>query len=508
MFESLRYSLKNNRRGVMKYAAAWLIFGAIILVFAFWGLTPDDRMFSQGGPVATVNDVAISQAQFFDMVDRLQRDPQFQQFENFGDMGRQLLQSQALNQLIQGEILSQAAQKERIWTSDTEVRDVITSIPAFQEEGRFKREYYMNYLNAVRKIPSEFEEEVRRDQAFSRTTRMFRAAMVPLKMESEKLKALREIKANLEFISIPTESLVIPESISQADIKAFLAQEGAEAKVKGYYESHKESFSSPEQVKVRHILIRTNPNDPVSDQAALKKIEDLAKRANSKNFAQLAKEHSEDPGSKDNGGLIDFFSRGRMVPEFEEAAFSLAPNEISKPIKTSFGYHLILLLEKKAAKESTLDDVREEIAATLIARERSQEEIAKLQEALKNGDAGAVQSFVTKHKLKWQETGPFSIDSEIVPKIGANDDVIRIAFQLTNEKPLPASLVREGTRSILVRYKSVPAAKKKDTGSEERRDEFLADQRGSDALRSWLMDLSKSARISTNPAFANRFFEE
>src|SRR5690606_11791015 len=117
------------------------------------------------------------------------------------------------------------------------------------------------------------------------------------------------------------------------------------------------------------------------------------------------------------------------------------------------------------------------------------------------------QSFVTKHKLKWQETGPFSIDSEVVPKIGANDEVIRIAFQLNSEKPLPASLVREGARSILVRYKSVPAEKKKEADSDEA-SEFLADQRGSDALRSWLMDLRKSARISTNPAFANQLFAD
>lgn len=508
MFESLKYSLKHNRKGAMKSVTAWLIFGAIILVFALWGLTPNDRLFGQGGAVATVNDTAISQAQFFDMVDRLQRDPRFQQFEGLGDMGRQFLQSQALNQLVQGELVAQAAQKERIWTSDSEVRDIITSIPAFQEEGRFKREFYMNYLSSVRKTPAEFEEEVRRDQSFSRTVRMFGSAMAPMKIENQKVKALRELKANLDFISISTESLVIPEKIPQADVKTFLAQEGADAKIKGYYESHKESFSTPEQVKVRHILVRTMPNDSASEQAALKKIEDLAKRANAKNFAQLAKEHSEDPGSKDNGGLIDFFSRGRMVPEFEEAAFSLAPNEISKPIKTSYGYHLIQVLEKKAAKESILEDVREEIAATLIARERSQEEIAKLQEALKNGDLNAVQSFVSKHKLKWQETGPFSINSEMVPKIGANDEVIRLAFQLTSEKPLPTSLVREGARSILIRYKSVPVEKKKDPNAEIEAEMFLAEQRGEDSIRAWLTDLRKSARISTNPAFAGGMFGE
>ncbi len=507
MFESLRYNLKHNRKGVVRYASAWLIFGAIILVFALWGLTPNDRLFGQGGAVATVNDAAISQAQYFDMVDRLQRDPRFQQFEGLGEMGRRLLQSQAINQLVQGELVAQAASKERIWTSDAEVREVITSIPAFHEEGRFRREYYMNYLSSVRKTPAEFEDEIRREQAYARTIRMFRSALIPFHVEGEKLKALKDIKANLDFISISTESLVIPESISKADIKAFLAQAGSEEKVKDYYESNRDVFSSPEQVKVRHILIRTNPSDPASEQAALTKIEDLAKRANAKNFAQLAKEHSEDPGSKENGGLIDFFPRGRMVPEFEEVAFSLTANEISKPVKTAYGYHLIQLLEKKAAKESALDEVREEIAATLIARERSQEELSKLQDALRSGDAGAVQSFVAKHKLKWQETGPFSIDAETVPKIGSNDEVARIAFQLKKEKPLPANLVREGARAYLVRYKEVPTGKKNEV-PDAAMDLLLADQRGDDAVRSWFMDLRKSARIAINPAFSGGLFDE
>lgn len=503
MFESLKYNLKHNRRSVMKNATAWLIFGAIILVFVFWGLTPSSQSISQGGAVATVNDTAISQAQFFETMERMERDPRFQQFQGLGaDVGRQLLQSQAIGQLIEMELIRQATDKEHIWTSDAEVRDVITGISAFHEEGRFKREYYMNYLASVRKMPAEFEEEIRRDQSLSRAVRIFSAGLSPLGIEKEKMKSLRKIRANLEFVSIPTETLVIPETIPQADIKSFLVQPEAEAKVAGYYESHRQEFATPEQVKVRHILIRINPEDPESEKKALAKIEDLAKKADARNFAQLAKQHSEDPGSKTNGGLIDFFARGRMVPEFENAAFSMAKaNEISRPVKTDYGYHLIQFLEKRAAKSPTLDDLREEIASILLSKERSQSELSALQEALKNGDRSGIQNFVRRHKLKWEETGAFSIDADSVPKIGANDEVVRLAFQLTSEQPLPSALVREGARALLVQYKAAPQEKKADDSVELA--DMMLERRGEEALRGWVDQLRSSARISTNPAFAS-----
>lgn len=128
---------------------------------------------------------------------------------------------------------------------------------------------------------------------------------------------------------------------------------------KKYYDEHPASFEQPERVRAAHILLMTT--DPATraelsdDKKAEKKkeLEGILKRArDGEDFAKLAKEYSEDPGSKDNGGEYTF-ARGRMVPEFEAAAFSLNTNQISDIITTAYGYHIIKLLEKFPAKKES-----------------------------------------------------------------------------------------------------------------------------------------------------------
>jgi peptidyl-prolyl cis-trans isomerase D len=511
MFESLRYNLKHNRKSVVKSATAWFLFGAIIVVMAFLGMTPQQPGVGQGGVAARVNSASISLAQFADVVERMRRDPRYEQLQALGgDAGRQYLNQQALTQLVEMELISQASEEQQLWTSDAEVRDVIVAIPQFQENGRFKRELYMNYLRSVRKSPGEFEAEIRKDQSLRRAFRMFSASVRPLPMEAAKVKALSEMKANLEFIAIPTETLVMPESISEADIKSFLASADSQAKVKDHFQTRKAEFASPEKVKARHILIRAEAGDAAAQEKARVKIEEIAKRAQKEDFAKLASELSEDPGSKANGGLLDFFARGRMVPEFEEVAFSLAPNQISQPVKTQFGFHLIQALEKKPAVESVLEDVQDEIAAAMIAKERSQAAISKLQNDLKAGNDAGAREFIAQNRLKWQETGPFSIETENIPKLGPSDEAHRIAFSLSSQDPMARTLVKQGSTAYLLRHKPVAsgaASKKEDealANGMQGMQEMMAGRRSEDVVRQWVDGLRKDAKIVTNPQVISR----
>lgn len=308
MFESLKYNLKHNRKQTVKAATAWFLFGAIILVFAFWGLQPQQAGVNEGGAAAIVNNTSISLARLSEQVERLSRDPRMEQLQALGgDTGRQILQQQALSQLIEQELVRQESDRQKLWTTDAEVAEVIRSIPEFQEEGRFKRENYMGYLRAVRKNPSEFEDEIRYQQSIRRTIRMFSAALRPTALEVERQMSLSEIKANLEFVAVPTDALVIAETIPESDVKSYMAEAGSEAKIKAYYDSHPEQFSTPEQVKARHILIQAREGDAEAEKKALAKIEDIAKRAKTEDFGKLASELSEDPGSKARGGDLGFF---------------------------------------------------------------------------------------------------------------------------------------------------------------------------------------------------------
>ncbi|NMB26514.1 MAG: foldase [Tissierellia bacterium] len=124
-----------------------------------------------------------------------------------------------------------------------------------------------------------------------------------------------------------------------------------EEEQKKYFEENKETFNQPEEVKARHILVET-------EETAL---EIEKKLAAGEDFEKLAKEYSTDTGNSKNGGDLGFFGKGAMVPEFEEAAFSLEVGKISSPVKTKFGYHIIKVEDKKEAKEANYEDSKEDI---------------------------------------------------------------------------------------------------------------------------------------------------
>ncbi|MFS0776631.1 peptidylprolyl isomerase [Neobacillus sp. 3P2-tot-E-2] len=123
-----------------------------------------------------------------------------------------------------------------------------------------------------------------------------------------------------------------------------------------YFEENKDSFGEAEQVKASHIL--------VADEATANEIKQ--KLADGADFVELAKEYSTDEGTKENGGELGFFAKGTMVTEFDDVAFTLPVNEISDPVKTEYGYHIIKVEEKKEAKEANFDDSKTEIKETLI----------------------------------------------------------------------------------------------------------------------------------------------
>jgi len=136
-----------------------------------------------------------------------------------------------------------------------------------------------------------------------------------------------------------------------------------EAAIQKFYETNSTASELPEQIHVRHILLLTMDtatHAPLPDdqaKARKKQIDDILKRARTgEDFAALAKQYSEDPGSKDNGGELPPFSHGQMVPEFDAAAFSLTNNQISDVVTTQYGYHIIKLLDKTPARKLALTD--------------------------------------------------------------------------------------------------------------------------------------------------------
>ncbi len=187
-----------------------------------------------------------------------------------------------------------------------------------------------------------------------------------------------EVAAKIEDI----KNSILAQELLKKEIQAKIKVTDEE--VEEYYKKNKDKFKEPEQVKARHILIKVDAKaDDKKWKEAEKKAKNIKKRIEKgEDFAKLAKEFSDDPGTKNKGGDLGFFTKGRMVPEFEAAAFALKPGQTSDPVKTVYGYHIIQTLEKKSAKQKEFKDVKAQIRQ-MIQREKERELMEKMLADLK-----------------------------------------------------------------------------------------------------------------------------
>jgi peptidyl-prolyl cis-trans isomerase C len=191
-----------------------------------------------------------------------------------------------------------------------------------------------------------------------------------------------EIREQLELL---TDDLLASEYIKKEVVAKISVPEDD---MKLFYKAHQEDFKAPEMVRARHILIKVDKSASGDDKKKAKdKAEGILKRIKSgEDFAKLASEFSDDPGSKTKGGDLGLFQRGKMVPAFEEVAFSLNAGEVSDVVETRFGFHLIKVEEKKEAAIEPYDKVKEKIGEKVRAEFKEARVAEFFEEAMK--DAG------------------------------------------------------------------------------------------------------------------------
>ncbi len=175
-----------------------------------------------------------------------------------------------------------------------------------------------------------------------------------------------EFKKELEFVkSNMLKQFAISNLLSDVKVE--------EEDLKEFYEKNKEQFVVQESVKASHILVKTE-----------EEAKEILKKENiSENFSELAKEFSSCP-SKDDGGNLGEFTRGRMVPEFEEAAFNLEVNKISEPVKTQFGYHIIKVTDKKEKKNKSFEEARPELENAVLMKKQQDVYMNRVEELKKD----------------------------------------------------------------------------------------------------------------------------
>lgn len=385
---------------------AWLIVGLISIPFALWGL--DSYLTGEGDVVvATVNGEDINQS---DLQRSLQqyRD---QMRNNLGDdFDPQMFEGSAIrlaviDDLIEQRLILNAANELGQRVPDGQIAQFIRSTEAFQVDGQFDIEQYQMVLGRAGFTPSAYESQLRNDLLTQQLTQYIERSAMPSEHEIKRLLRLenqqREIAYGVLSLNRYLDDVTLPENAArdyyQANQAAYTAPEQVSVDylrlsaetlaaaidvddndLKAFYADNREQFVGPEQRRASHILIEGD------DAEAKAKIDDLAQQLkDGADFAELAKAHSEDPGSSEAGGDLGFFQRDVMDPAFEEAVFSLQQGEISEPVQTEFGYHLIQLTEIDAPAGADFAESRDEIEQQ-YRRQQARQQFFDMAEQLAN----------------------------------------------------------------------------------------------------------------------------
>ena len=476
----------------IKKVMACIIFGIICVTFVFVGLGGNVGL-TTGGAAATVNGAVISMPDYLKSVK--QKESQYSRFLKDLSSAKRREQSRSLRQmvleeLIRNEIRSQSAEHLGLVVLDSEVLNDIVQIEAFQEDGRFQVDRYEQLLRINGYSPQSFESAVRKDKLSAKLRRAFAQALHISQWESQKESELKNSQVNLKFIAFDNQKLMENYKASSRQLEDFL--KGSLEEVQKYYDTNENQFWSEEQVAVRHILIKVASKDKEAE--VLEQVKALQKRAETEDFGELAAEFSQDPGSKEKKGDLGYFGRGHMVPEFEKVAFSAKIGEVSQPVKTKFGYHLIKVEAKKEAKRQDFDSVKKSIAKDLLTKKAASETIDSLRQ-----DITLVDKLIKDYSLEWEETGAFSIDRQRIPRIGSGDQVYESLFRQTLS---PGELVPElfeiGGRYYIIKLLeiSVVAEKKEEKSDFQAR---LSYYQAGEVLELWLNEWQKKAHIRRNP---------
>ena len=459
---------------------------------------------------------------------------QMQNYRNqFGaGMNEQLLRQlgvdqQVLTQMIDEQVALIEAERHGIGVSDEELAQQIFAIPQLQENGRFIGEERYEQLLLSQNPPmtkSQFEDSLRRTLVLDKLRSALTDWIAVSDSELESEYRRRNEKAKLQVVALTADKFRSQVTVTDADVAAYFDSHktdyrvGEQRKVKyllldreqarqrvavppndiqRYYNDNIQQYQTPERVRASHILLNTGGKD---EAAVRKQAEELlAKAKGGADFAALAKQYSEDPGSKEKGGDLDYFPRGQMVPEFEASAFSLMPGQISDLVKTQYGFHIIKAVDKQAGATQPLDQVRpriQEILASQIADRQITDRSQQLVSRVKN--PADLDKVAAELGLKVEETGFFQ-RAEPVPGLGAAPQVADAAFTMQDNpvsEPLASS---RGPVFITVSGKKEPYTPNLDE---------VKDRAREDLIRSRANELSRqrasaiAAQLKSAPDFA------
>jgi peptidyl-prolyl cis-trans isomerase D len=348
---------------------AWIVIGLLIVGFSLWGI--ESYFTTPPNPkLAEVGGVEITRAELQRAYDQRYQRLQSLLGENFRHdlIDPKAFRRDVLDDLVQSALLEQYVEGEHYRVSDAQVLDYLKTLPVFQVDGSFSTEAYRAVLAREGMKASYFEDQVRSTLRIEQMRLGLLESGIVTAKDIETHWRLDQQKREVTVLSFDSARYLPASTPDEAAIAARYERDKAsymtpervrleyveldrntlppagapeEELLRALYEAEKQAqFSRPEQRQARHILIQANDktSEAQAQEKARKLRDDLAKGAD---FASLARQHSDDPGSKSGGGLLDVATRGVLDPAFENALFALKADEISQPIRSSFGWHII-----------------------------------------------------------------------------------------------------------------------------------------------------------------------
>ncbi|MGI6638588.1 MAG: SurA N-terminal domain-containing protein [Desulfobulbus sp.] len=367
----------------------------IAVVFIFWGV--GGNLNRNANAVATVDGQEITGVAFHRAYENL-LERYKQQFG--GQIPDELLNSmgikqQAINQLVQQELVRKGAEQLGLMVSDPEVQRAIEAIPAFRNNGVFDLDAYKVVLEQNRLSPTSFEEGIRKDLLTERAKDAITGFAQVSEQEIKQWLDYANMEIKLAYAIFSRAELQKQVQVDETELADWYAQnkehyrpaaqhkfdylffpfaagtdqvQVSEEEKQAYFNEHAAQWHTPEQRHVRHILFHV-PQDASAETRATKK--EAAEKAleqlrGGSDFAELANNLSEDPAGKGKGGDLGMISQGEMVPEFDATAFSLASGAISEVVTSPFGYHLIKVESVNPAATPAFAEKEAEIAQILV----------------------------------------------------------------------------------------------------------------------------------------------
>jgi len=444
-----------------KHAGSWLIkalLGGIAVTFISWG---GYQVTSQrSGRVATVNGETITAEEYRLTYKRLMEQVQ-QRFGNSlnEEMIKNLqLPKQAIDQLVDQMLMRQAATELGLRVSNEDLSRSIKSISAFQTAGVFDPRRYQLVLDRNNLSPESFEVSQRDSLLIEKLNNLITGGVKVSDDEAAEWYNWNNAMVELEFVVFEPDRYpdiaVTAEEIKQyfegrkdtyktePELKAgylkFAPQNFAadidvsDVEISEYYQDHPDEFQNPKTVEARHILIKVGQDAaPEAVAKAKEKIEGILEKARGgQDFAELAKQYSEGP-SKDKGGYLGSFSRDAMVKPFADRAFAMQAGEISDPVRTRFGWHIIKVEKVNEATVTTLSDAKDKIRKKLVdeyAKKLAYDKVESIFDATFEGDR--LEKVAADNQLVFQTTDFFTRQGGPAKGVQNKSAFAQAAFEL------------------------------------------------------------------------------